>query len=74
MIGSFTVPIPGGMGVTDYLAIDGFASIVGREQAIFMDLISRGVSFYVLIVVTVVILILGVFIVPALSPKKHTPR
>lgn len=74
MIGSFTVPIPGGMGVTDYLTIDGFASIVGREQAIFMDLISRGVSFYVLIVVTVVILILGVFIVPALSPKKHTHR
>lgn len=45
-IGFNCVPIPGAMGVADYLMIDGFRGILAREQAIHLEMISRGISFY----------------------------
>ncbi len=45
-IGFNCVPIPGAIGVADYLMIDGFKEILDREQAIHLEMISRGISFY----------------------------
>ena len=46
VIGSNTVPIPGAMGVSDYLMLDGFGSLMSPEQAVNFELLSRSVSFY----------------------------
>ena len=45
-IGFNCVPLPGAMGVADYLMMDGFRGILNREQAIHLEMISRGISFY----------------------------
>lgn len=44
VIGSNTVPIPGAVGVADYLFMDGFGEIV--KEATNFELLSRGISFY----------------------------
>lgn len=45
IMGSNSVPIPGAVGVADYLYIDGFASLYGGD-IISIELLSRGISFY----------------------------
>ncbi len=45
-VGSNSVPIPGGMGVADYLMINGFTHLLGEGMAVNMELICRGITFY----------------------------
>ncbi len=49
VIGSNTVPIPGAMGVSDYIMLDGFGNVMSRQAAVAFELLSRGLSFYVCI-------------------------
>ena len=49
VIGACCIPIPGSMGVTDYLMIDGFSSLMDEGQSANLELLSRGLSFYVCI-------------------------
>ena len=46
VIGSVSIPIPGAMGVTDFLMIDGFSALMTEELAVQIALIARAVSFY----------------------------
>ena len=46
VLGSNTVPIPGAMGVIDYLLVDAFGDYMDASTAINLDLFSRAVSFY----------------------------
>lgn len=45
-LGATFVPIPGAMGVSDYLMLDGFDNIMTKSQAINLELLSRSFSFY----------------------------
>jgi uncharacterized membrane protein YbhN (UPF0104 family) len=46
VLGSNTVPIPGAMGVADYLMLDVFGAIVAEGVIVNFELLSRSVSFY----------------------------
>ena len=46
VLGSNTVPIPGAMGVIDFLILDGFSKMMTASMATNLDLLSRTVSFY----------------------------
>lgn len=46
IIGAYCVPIPGAMGVTDYLMIDGFRILGDCVSITNLELLSRGISFY----------------------------
>ena len=45
-LGSNTVPIPGGMGVADYLMLDGYQQLFGKDAAFLLEMLSRSLSFY----------------------------
>ena len=47
VLGAYCIPIPGSMGVTDYMMIDGFSSIMDEAQSANLELLSRAMSFYV---------------------------
>ena len=47
VIGSNTVPIPGAMGVSDYIMLDGFSKILPLYDVIDFELLSRSLSFYI---------------------------
>lgn len=55
-IGSSCIPVPGAMGVADYLMLDGFGDLLSSEQAIQLEMMSRGILFYSCIIIC------GVFI------------
>lgn len=49
-VGSNCVPIPGAMGVSDYLMINGFHTILPEVQALHLELLSRSLSFYFIVI------------------------
>jgi uncharacterized membrane protein YbhN (UPF0104 family) len=46
VLGSSCIPIPGAIGVSDYLMLDGFSTIMSEAQAVNLELLSRSLSFY----------------------------
>ena len=46
VLGSNCVPIPGAMGIVDYLMLDGFRAFLPGQQAVNVELLSRSLSFY----------------------------
>lgn len=58
-VGTYSVPIPGGMGVADYLLIDGFQAYFDEASAVNLELISRGMSFYICMIVSAVTVFFG---------------
>ena len=58
-IGSNCVPIPGGMGAADYLMLDGFGHLFSDGYAYQLQILSRGVSFYVCTLVSGLIVLIG---------------
>ena len=46
VLGSNCIPVPGAMGVSDYLMLDGFNNIMEQSEAVNLELLSRSVSFY----------------------------
>ena len=58
-IGYSIVPIPGAMGVADYLMLDAFSELVGSEEAVRLEMLSRGLSFYLCVLASALITALG---------------
>lgn len=61
VVGSNCIPIPGAMGVIDYLMIDGFSTMMSSQSAVTLELASRGLSFYFCIIICLVIVLVGYF-------------
>ena len=59
-IGSNCIPIPGAMGIADYLMIDGFSSIVGQAASGSLEMICRGITFYTCVILSGVIVLYNV--------------
>ncbi|HAP73262.1 MAG TPA: hypothetical protein DCQ39_05680 [Lachnospiraceae bacterium] len=58
-IGSICVPIPGGMGVADYLLYNGLRVITDHEAALQLELLSRSFSFYATVLISMIIVLAG---------------
>jgi len=59
VIGSNSMPVPGAMGVSDYLLLDGLSYISDIKSISTLELVSRGISFYACVVISAIILIVG---------------
>lgn len=59
VLGSNCVPIPGGVGVTDYLMLNGYKQLMEKTAAYQLEILSRGLSFYVCIFVSMVTVVIG---------------
>lgn len=59
VLGSNCIPIPGAMGVSDYLMLEGFGNMVPAAEAANLELLSRGLSFYLCITVCGITVLLG---------------
>ena len=51
-VGYSLVPIPGAMGVADYLMLDGFSGLMGYQDAFALEMLSRGITFYICVAVS----------------------
>ena len=58
-IGYNYVPIPGALGIADYLMIDGYSSVMPEGLAYELDMISRGLTFYICVALSGIITLIG---------------
>lgn len=56
-IGATFIPIPGAMGVTDMMMLDGFNAIIDPERSAALVLLSRSISFYGCVFLSLIIVI-----------------
>lgn len=49
-VGAYSVPIPGAMGITDYMMVDAYEDLAVANPA-FLELFSRTLSFYVCVLI-----------------------
>lgn len=68
-LGSNSIPIPGGMGGADYLMLDGFGKILGHDAA-SVEMLCRSCSFYLCIVTSAVIVLVGYFVGKNVRKKR----
>lgn len=61
-VGYSGVPIPGAMGVADYLLLQGFDMLPDVANPANFEFVCRGLSFYVMVAVSVVIIICAYFV------------
>ena len=66
-IGYNFVPVPGAMGVADYLMVDAFNGFMGSEEAFSLELLSRGLTFYLCVLVCGAVTLTGY----VLKRSKH---
>ena len=59
LVGVYSLPVPGGMGVADFLLLSGLCQIEDIASTANLALFSRGISFYSCIFITIIILIIG---------------
>ena len=61
VLGYAPVPIPGAMGVADYLMLDAFTCLgfIAVEEAIRLEMISRGLMFYLCVATSGIITLIG---------------
>ncbi len=58
-IGSMCMPVPGGMGIADYLLFTGLHAFLDKEAALQLELLSRSVSFYLCVFLSLMIVLAG---------------
>lgn len=63
LLGSNCIPIPGAVGVSDYLMLDGFNTIMTEAQAVNLELLSRSFSFYICVIICGISTLIQYFVI-----------
>ncbi len=58
-IGYNCVPVPGGMGVADFLMVDAFSDLMALEDALHLELLSRSIAFYICVAASGIIVLVS---------------
>ena len=67
VLGSNSMPVPGAMGVADYLMINGYMELMTKEQAYRLEILRRGLSFYTCMILSMIVTGIGYLLL-----KKNT--
>ena len=70
ILGSNTVPIPGAMGVIDYLLLDAFGGFVDSATSVNLELLARTVSFYFCVLLCGIVFIVRLISMQITKRKK----
>ena len=59
VLGSNCVPIPGAIGVADYLMLSGYKELMSKSDAYHLEILSRGLSFYGCMMISMITVLIG---------------
>ena len=62
ILGSNCVPVPGGMGITDYLMLDGYGQMFDRAFSFQLEIMGRSLSFYCSTLLSAIVVLAGYFL------------
>lgn len=70
VIGANSVPIPGSVGVSDFLMLDGFCNIMDRSRAVNLELLSRSFSFYACVIICGISMLVSYLVIKRKERRK----
>lgn len=70
VIGANCMPVPGGIGISDYLMLDGFTSIMEEHTAVNLELLSRSLSFYFCVIICGISVLIRYFMLKKRGKNK----
>ena len=59
ILGSNCIPVPGGMGITDFLMLDGYGQLFDRDYSFQLEILGRSMSFYCSLLVSGITVVIG---------------
>lgn len=70
VIGSNFIPIPGAVGISEYIMFCGYSMLAASDFAGSLSLVSRGISFYTCSIISIFTVILGYITIKMTENKK----
>ncbi len=70
-LGANSVPIPGSMGVVDYVLLDGLNNFMDESSAVYLELLSRGISFYICVLASGVVTLIAYLVIRFRRKKRE---
>ncbi len=70
VLGANCMPIPGGIGISDYIMLDGFGNVMDESQAVYLELLSRSLSFYICVGICGISFVISYFVIKGKANKK----
>ena len=71
VVGSNFIPIPGAIGISEYLMFFGYSMIMGDEASYTLAILSRGISFYTCSIISIFTVISGYILIRIKQKKKE---
>lgn len=59
VLGSNFIPVPGAIGISEYLMLCGYMLLMNEESAYNLAILSRGISFYTCITISIITVLFG---------------
>ena len=69
-LGSNVIPMPGAIGVSDYILLDGLGNLV--EDYAHLGIFSRALSFYFCVLLCGIIMLIASFVYRAINKRKES--
>ena len=66
VLGSNSMPVPGAMGVADYLMLNGYQALMDKAASYQLEILGRGISFYACMILSMITTGIGYLLL-----KKH---
>ena len=70
VMGSNFIPIPGAVGISEFLMYFGYAGLMGEEASCSLAILSRGISFYTCSIISIFTVILGFILLKQKKSKE----
>ena len=62
-MGSNFIPVPGAVGISEFLMYFGYTMLLGEEAAYSLVILGRGISFYTCSIISIITVLLGYIII-----------
>ena len=62
-MGSNFIPVPGAVGISEFLMYFGYTMLLGEESAYSLAILGRGISFYTCSIISIITVLLGYIII-----------
>ena len=71
VMGSNFIPVPGAVGISEFLMFFGYTMLLGEESAYSLAILSRGISFYTCCFISIITVIIGYIIIRVKKNKEN---
>ena len=71
VMGSNFIPIPGAVGISEFLMYFGYTMLLNDEAAYTLAILGRGISYYTCVIISIITVIIGYIMIRVKNNKEE---